>query len=58
MATIKITLPLRVNITIEVKLEAKFETLAHPEAVTNSSPNRLEKAKIKKVPVPGPIKPS
>ena len=53
-----ITFPPRMKDTAAATLEARFPTLAQPEAVTISMDSRAVKAMIMKVPVPGPTMPS
>ena len=51
-------LPPRRKDVAAATLEARFPTLAHPEAVTMSRWSRAVKAMMRKVPVPGPTMPS
>ena len=46
------------NSATAARFEAKFTTLASAEASRIPAPKRRTKAKMRKVPVPGPKKPS
>ena len=51
-------LPLRAKVTKAARLEDRLMSLVLPEAVSRSNPHRVVKASMRKVPVPGPKKPS
>ena len=58
MATAQIIFPLMKNKQMEPKLVAKLTILALAEACKKSNPINAINATTKKLPVPGPIKPS
>ncbi len=58
IATAQIIFPFNIKRQIEPKLVAKLTILALAEACKKSKPIKAMNAKTKKLPVPGPIKPS
>ncbi len=57
-AASQIIFPFIIKSVIEPKLVARFTILAWADACKKSKPSKAMKARIKKLPVPGPIKPS
>lgn len=58
IAIAQMIFPFRTKRQIEPKLVAKFTILALAEAWRKSKPKMVTKPNTKKLPVPGPIKPS